>query len=69
MSNQIPTIPVIDISALYSDNAADWYTVDQAIGTVCVESGAFMAMGIPQPVRPDSEQTESCLMRFLHLQP
>ena len=60
------TIPSVDISPLYSDDAAKKAAVDQAIGKACLEAGAFLAVGIPKPICPDSEQTKK-LLAFYNL--
>ncbi len=62
----VPTIPVVDISPLFGNDAEKITAVDQAIGTACKESGAFLATGIPKPVCPDPEQTEK-LLAFYNL--
>ncbi|MEM7113380.1 MAG: 2OG-Fe(II) oxygenase family protein [Chloroflexota bacterium] len=61
MQKRIPTIPAVDIAPLFGTDSAAIAAVDQAIGKACEEAGAFLAIGIPKPVCPDSSQTKKLL--------
>ena len=61
MTEHIPTIPTVDISPLFGSDAEAIAAVDQALGKACENAGAFLAIGIPKPIKPDSEQTKKLL--------
>lgn len=48
------SLPIIDISPLYSDQAQGWESVAQAIDRACREWGFFYIKG--HPIRPQRIQ-------------